>query len=623
MRWARHYRGICFAVLLVAYLAVLFGVCDLHDVRELPHDALRVLAATSELALAALLGAGCTRLQRRHASAWWLAPAALLAALVGAVYVAQIISLVVSNNFISVLALENTDSASLAPVPLPLSIGVAALGLAWYACFCAGLIGQRNAPPVGSERWPRYAYFTALTATAVIVAGLLGVQRKNAWLEPGYRQAPLVNLVANAYAGSRNVAPSAADGPRARDCFADPGRDARGRYPFQKALAYQTALPYAKARGGTPNVIVIFTEGTSTRLIGAYGGHYPGLTPNIDRLAARSMRVDDYFNHTAATYRGLIGQLSSGYVYYGGYGKHGWETTAGGRAASTIRRRTLPTILGEHGYQSYFFSPHAAHLPFTAMLGTLGFDQVFNADSIGHGLLDDDYHTRAGTDSLDDASLFRGLVAFLKRRQTSSEPFFIGIYNIGTHAFIRTDKYDVRYGDSQNPVLNGLHNYDHAIGLFLDYFLHSPYAASTIVVFTADHATYPDADYRAVAGAGLQPYFVDRVPLLIDDPFHLLPREWNADARNSLDLAPTLLQLLGIQAARNSFLGRSLFEPRSFRFGLSALGSQFYLTTGRGIFNAANVTQPLQPVFACEVHIAREYYEAEATNRIASPAQPH
>ena len=74
---SRHYRSGGFAVLLVAYLAVLFGVCTLHDSHQASRVALRVLAPCFELALAALVCAGCVRLQRRFASAWWLLPAAV------------------------------------------------------------------------------------------------------------------------------------------------------------------------------------------------------------------------------------------------------------------------------------------------------------------------------------------------------------------------------------------------------------------------------------------------------------------------------------------------------------------------------------------------------------------
>lgn len=621
-RWYHHYRSFCFGALLLVYLAVLFGVCDLHDLYHASHDVTRILAASIELILVGLLCAGCTRLQRRYGSTWWLLPAALLAGLTGVVYLVQIISMVVSNNFISVLALENTESAPLAPVPLPLLVGGVAALVFWFASFIGGLLAERHAAAVGAVRWSRARYCVALALALLAGVWLLRIQHRNDWLEPGFQQAPLINLVANAYASRAGAAIPAVDGPRAAECFADPGRDPRSRQPFQKAVAYQSPLPFARTRAGTPNVIVVFTEGTSTRLIGAYGGHYPGLTPNIDRLAAQSMRVDNYFNHTAATYRGLIGQLSSGYIYYGGYGKHGWQTGDGKKISGAIRRRTLPMILREHGYQSYFFSPHATHVPFTTMLDTLGFDRVYTYESIGHGLLGGHYNVRTGTDSLDDGSLFRGLVAFLQQRAAGADrkPFFIGLYNIGTHAFINTDAHDITYGTSDNPVLNGLHNYDHALGVFLDYFLASPYARNTILIVTADHATYPDADYRAVAGANLAPYFVDHIPLLIDDPFHHLPTTFDAEGRNSLDLAPTLLQLLGIRNTRNSFLGQSLFEPRGFKLGMAALGLRFYLTTMHGIYNAENVPPSLQPIFACEAHVVREYYQAAATNRLVAPA---
>lgn len=619
---SRHYRSGGFAVLLVAYLAVLFGVCTLHDSHQASRVALRVLAPCFELALAALVCAGCVRLQRRFASAWWLLPAALVAGGVGLVYLAQIESLLISNNFISVLALENTDSTAFVLTPA-LVLGLAAYAL-WYAWFCVGLVRQRHAAPIGAERWPRPIYLTALTGSLLMVAWLLGLQARNQWLEPGFRQAPLVNLTANAYVSLFGTTAPMAHWPRASGCFTDPARQPKSKYPFQKNIAYQSPLPFPALRAGAPNVIVIFTEGVSARLLGAYGGPYPGLTPNIDRLAARSMRVDDYFNHTAATYRGLIGQLSSGYVYNGGYGKEGWETGDNGHRLGAIRRRTLPMILGEHGYQSYFFSPHATAAKFTAMLGTLGFTRVFTYESIGQGLLQGHFRARAGTGSLDDASLFRGLVAFLQQRRAGNDtqPFFIALYNIGTHAFIHTDANDIRYGDSRNPALNRLHNYDHAVGLFLNYFLHSAYADNTILIFTTDHATYPEPDYRAVAGQQSKPYFVDRIPLLIDDPFRRLPRQFDADGRNSLDLAPTLLQLLGIRAARNSFLGHSLFEPRSFAAGFSALGSRFYLTTTHGIFDVDDAPAALQPIFACEAHVVREYYEAEAANRLASAPAP-
>jgi phosphoglycerol transferase MdoB-like AlkP superfamily enzyme len=617
---SHHYRIICFATLYALYLAVLFGVSEFGDADNVGHTVERVLTPLFELGLATLLCALFIRLYRARRLALWLIPPMLTAGVAGAVYLAQVYSLYLSNNFISVLALQNGDSSSFITSPQVLAGAVG--GLLWWGAFCAGVVYRRNARPVGAERWPRGVLALVLVLVCVVDAWVLALQYKNTRLEPGFRQAPLVNLAANLYAVMFGRSGNATSHPVVKigDCYDRPVSDS-AEFPFQKSWVFKQPLPYPRVSGKSdrPNVIVIFSEGMSARLVGAYGGSHPGLTPNIDRLAGISMRVTDYFNHTAATYRGLIGQLSSGFSFAGGGGKTGWETADNKTSLRRIRRRTLPMILREHGYQSYFFSPHAASRPFTSMLDTLGFDRVFTFESIGRGLLGGNFQTRIHGTDLDDQSLFHGVLAFLRQRHRAHEsaPFFIAIYNIGTHAFIGVDEHDVRYGDGSSRILNKFHNYDYAVGQFVRGFLDGPYAGNTILVFTADHATYPGVEYRKLTGNDLRPYFVDRIPLLIHDPFHRLPATFDAQGRTSLALAPTLLQLLDISTARNSFLGNSLFAPRSFVQGFAAQGPQFFLATKDGVFDAANIPGPLERTFQCEAAVVGKFYRVESENRIS------
>lgn len=621
----RWYRWVFFAGLYVCYLVILFTVCTLGDVDHVGRDLVRLVAPLLELGLLALLCASCARMARRYALTAWLIAGVCIAGVACLVYLAQIYSLWLSNNFISVLALQNTDSVSFIDSSA-LAVG-ALVGIAWLAVFCLG--AWRSAYPRPARRTTlleRCSSRTFLTLLVVLVLGnawLFTLQSKNAGLEPGFRQTPLNNLLANLYKTKVDgslVEPKAAAAGGDAACFTYATQQYNQQFPFQKSRAYRDALPFPAIQRDVvhPNVIVIFTEGTSTRLIGAYGGKYPDLTPNIDRLAARSMQTDNYFNHTAATYRGLIGQLSSGYSFAGGSGKTGWETGANKTTLRKIRRQTLPTILNGRGYQSYFFSPHKTDTPFTLMLRSLGFDRVYTYESIGKQLLDGHFIARPRIGALSDRSLFDGLVAFLKQRAAAdrNKPFFIGTYNIGTHAFIGMGDHGVGYRDGASPVLNKLHNYDHALGRFLDYFYRSGFARNTIVVFTSDHATYPETAYRKAAGKGLKPYFVDRIPLLVLDPTHRLPKAFDADGRDSLDLAPTVLQLLGIRRVQNSFLGHSLFEPRNFPQGLAALGPQFFLTMRDGVFSAGKIPSGLHDVFACERNVVRRYYQAERSNHL-------
>ena len=119
-----------------------------------------------------------------------------------------------------------------------------------------------------------------------------------------------------------------------------------------------------------------------------------------------------------------------------------------------------------------------------------------------------------------------------------------------------------------------------------------------------------------MVGKDLKPYFVDRIPLLIYDPIHGISGKFDARGRNSLDLAPTVLQLLGKHVVANSFLGHSLFEPRNFPVGISALGLWYYMTTKDGVFGQDEIPPELKEQFDCGINVVRQYYGVEKTNHI-------
>jgi len=610
-----------FAVLYACYLYVIFGVASVADAGNAAHALVRWLAAAVELALFYLLGLYLRRRWLATRRAAWFASYMLLAALVCLVYAVQMYSIYLSNNFISALAMQNLDSAAYTQSPVEwMMLAGAAVWLALLGVFTwrQGEAGGWR----GSRRW--LVVFAVLVLLYVFV---MTQQRRRVALEPDYRQVPVASLLANA-----RVAMSQ-DGEHpggslatlnGSTCLADPAAGKVAGYPFQKDVVFAHPLPFAATGDAVahPNVIVIFTEGTSTRLIGAYGGHYAGLTPNIDRFAARSTKVVDYYKHTAATYRGIIGQTSSGFSFAGGGGQDGWASGKNTGRLTAIRRQTLATILGHRGYDTYFFEPEHDGTPFVHMIRSLGFGDVYTFGRIS-ALLHGAVTVQDQTDQLDDGSLFRGLIAFLQARGqgVDGKPFFVATYNIGTHAFIPMVKGGHAYGDGRSRVLDKLHNYDAAVGEFLDYFQASPYAMNTIVVFTADHATYPDKPYRDVAGKGLRPFFVDRIPLLIHDPTHRLPHVFDARGRNSLDMAPTLLQLLGVERAPNSFLGASLFESRSMPMGITAIGNGFFITTSTGVDEIRGVRPVLKAVAECEKRVVETYYTLEEKNRLFKPGQ--
>ncbi len=614
LRWfAEKHRPIFFAGVLAAYFAVLYGFATPHGDGGLK-IAVRIAAPLLELGLASLacsvLAPRAVFRQRRLASVFYIA----IPLLVVLVYATQIYSLYISGNFITVLALQNSAEARI--VRNGSMYLTFALALAWWLLFVAGyLLDRKVAPLRGDVLRPARTNAWRIGLSVMLLFGIIklfGAQHESGLLEADYRQAPLTALARSYYDAKRPVGAG-----RESNTAVTSG------YPLEKSSIYGAALPF-KSKGDidTPaNVIVIFTEGTSARLLGCYGGTYPALTPNIDRLARASMRVTNYYNHTAATYRGLQGQMVSGYPAAGGDDDAGaWEKGDSKEALSSARYRSISMILHDNSYKTYFISPHYDTVGLNTLLRTLSFDKVYSFEDVARDVAPGNrlYFVEG---ALSDDDIFTALHNLMDKGALGSpgHPFFMGMYNFGTHAFLDVMPNGEKYGDGSNASLNKLHNYDHALGKFLDYFFTSPYAKNTILILTADHATYPEQPFRSAAGSDYQPLFVDRIPLIVYDPTHQLPAVYDAQGRTSIDFAPTLMQLLGVQHADNSFLGTSLFEQSSGSMGFAAIGNEFYATDADRAYPADAIPAKYARQFSDEKKRVQAYYQLEQENRV-SPA---
>ena len=338
-------------------------------------------------------------------------------------------------------------------------------------------------------------------------------------------------------------------------------------YPFLKDQIFidgaSDDVPHDES--SIKNVIVIFGEGMSARLISGYGGRHEGLTPNIDALMAKSLVFDNYFNHTAATFRGIHGQLTSSFNLMEKLNANEGEYWKDISASNCVSYQSLPAILSGYGFKSSFLHPEVDNNNFDKMLNTLGFDEVLSSQKIAANFLADGGNFRDQLRYyLTDQDMINGLIGKLKATGASTERQFFALYNFGTHAFLAPDPNAVRYVDDNNPVLNRLHNFDFHLGRFMDFLEKSSFRDNTLLVLTADHTAYPEPPLLAAcSGLGCSKFFIDKIPLLVYRSGKNQPRRIDAQGRNSLDFAPTLLQILGIKNHPNSFLGTTLFERKA------------------------------------------------------------
>lgn len=318
------------------------------------------------------------------------------------------------------------------------------------------------------------------------------------------------------------------------------------------------------------NVIVIFTEGMSQEIIGRENGRDFSVTPNIDNYIKEGTSFINYYNHTAATFRGLRGQLTSGYQYRDGVTNEG--TGIDQLSSHDIndiylnRQVTLPEILRAEGYKNYFIASTHKNSPLNTMLKTLNFDNV-----MGMGNFVGYQHDR-----MTDKQTFNALRDFLNATPQGEQPFFIGVYPSGTHH--GQDSPNVKYGDGTNPYYNKFYNFDQQLGHFVEYFKKSKYYKNSILIITADHATYPSPEYKKSFNSKAT-YFVNKIPFILIGK-GVKHQVINAHGMNSLSLAPTILQMLGVKYSMNYFLGCSLIDKgcSSPLSKASAIGDDYFIT---------------------------------------------
>ena len=273
-----------------------------------------------------------------------------------------------------------------------------------------------------------------------------------------------------------------------------------------------------------PNIVLIFTEGISRHII----SDQRDIMPNVESYMERSLRFEDYYDHTAATLRGLIGQL---------YSAHQYNNLDSNSLVS------IQDILGNRGYETVFVNPEPNNGVFTDYLATFDFGTLTSGDITDRPLTDGETYDL----------VFRELTEGIEQ----GDPVFIAVYTYGTH--VSLDLGGEEFGDGSNHLLNRFRSSDAAFGDFMSRLGEAGLADDTIIIYTADHATYTDDDYVMSFDNPRTDCFCDAIPFFIYYE-GIEPQVLDAQGRNSLDLVPTILDYIDVDAS-NFFLGSSLFLP--------------------------------------------------------------
>lgn len=325
-----------------------------------------------------------------------------------------------------------------------------------------------------------------------------------------------------------------------------------------------------------PNVILIVLESVGARYLGVYGSTLE-TTPSL--LAERSnyLIFDNYYAPVGWTAYSLLSLTMSQRPPMERYNEVSFR-------AATMQGASIAEVLAEAGYRTAFLAAGDPDWASAGFLERKGFGEVLRCGDLPGA-------TQVSSWGTEDRVLFEKMASWVE--QNAGEPFFLMAWTDQTH-----HPYAIAPGQMLVDVLPpekrqgnpSLANYtslvrqaDSQIGRFLAWLRERGLADDTIVVITGDHGE-AFGEPHGGSGHGFTVYDEEvRVPLIVWNPRRFHDAGRTATVGSHIDLAPTILDLLGLPSPEG-WDGASLFDerrsPRAYLF--AAAWGQYLLGVRNG-----------------------------------------
>ena len=365
-----------------------------------------------------------------------------------------------------------------------------------------------------------------------------------------------------------------------------------------------------------PNVIIIFAESLSANLLNVYSPREFNNSPNIEKFSHESMLVTDYYNHAFPTLNGLRGQLCSSFSNLGSF--PGSNIRMVDQLNDKSFQYCLPTLLSNSGYDTTYLT-HSARNKFEIqqLIKQLNFDKTFFNFDTAQTLLK--LNNPESVDDLSDTQVMKSLWTLATQKAKEEKPFFIAVSTIQTHGGFPLSKendffaHPVNSPQDLTSMENKVFNFDHAFGEFWEAFMHSPLKENTIVILTGDHVLpASNESFEATQEKPNSYKSFDKLALIIYDPTNKLHGTYSANA-TSLDLAPSIMQMIGEKDHENQFQGYSLFSDRPEIGGAASIISKSLLTINKG--NIERTQQPCEQDQHCELYNALKFIDVSTLQK--------
>ena len=285
------------------------------------------------------------------------------------------------------------------------------------------------------------------------------------------------------------------------------------------------------------NVVLVFMESMSAELMGHFGNP-EGVTPFLDTIATQSLCFNRFFSAGTHTNHAIHSTL---YSYPALLKRNSMK------GAVIPFFAGLPTILQDHGYSTLFFMTHESQYDnMNGYLRTNGFDRIFAQEDYPRDKVVNSF-------GVPDDFLYQYALPVLTQTAREGKPFFAALLSVSNHPpYVIPEHFKTHSRTDEYRIVEFA---DHALEEFIDNARREKWFDNTIFVFVGDHGKIvgtPRSD---------MPLCFNHVPLFIYSPASIAPCQID-DLGGQVDIAPTLLGLLGIDYTDNGFGVNLLREKR-------------------------------------------------------------
>ncbi|WP_049723555.1 sulfatase-like hydrolase/transferase [Gilvimarinus polysaccharolyticus] len=305
-----------------------------------------------------------------------------------------------------------------------------------------------------------------------------------------------------------------------------------------------------------PNVFVVMLESFSADYIDkAEGGRQ--VTPFFNQLKKEGFYLNNFFSGSVETSKGQFATLCSVYPSY---------KTNVFRSYPDNNFRCLSHILKERGYINVFMKAYH-DLTFEntgSFISANGFDYVHGMDGqfvtaaerekykIGWGVRDDIFYQKT----------FKYLDELHGEAQ-NSDPFFVMTMSVTNHMMFDGIPPEHRYihaepASHRDNYANSMYLTDQYLKVFFQELSQRDYLKNSLVLVFGDNG-FPMGQHNNYHNSKTVYNELFKTPLMVWWPGHVAPKVLTDTARSQLDVAPTILDLLGVDTD-NHFVGKSVFS---------------------------------------------------------------